>query len=452
MILTVAALIVPLALLFFADPETYIVTGAFLYGILLCYRYARNERSVLDIIFFFTYLILAILQIAVGIQRFVPYTGSVIYALLAIVFFLASTGMPLTNAASKTWQPEILLERSVGNGILALMNALALVFSLTLFPSITYIIVPLVFTFASIPASIFLPPVLIDGVMRLRARFIMSKEDAVVFKTVFGNIRGLVWVSDNLYAKEVWSEREREMFFSVLEKGYFSIYQKSKNPSKGTYADFMGAIRQEYAAYARRSSSFVVYDTRTQAPVGCIRIVLGGPAHGGALPLEGCVPVSLADLGAAVSCVAEAGRFVILPSDPLKAKVLEPLFSLMIVKALLSRVRVIITDAMEESAVIYEKMGLKRIAGPFFDTELYQNSWLCAADIAAMLGDDASGIWEPSKRGPGAQKMIARYLSSVQYANGRLLRKQKPCLRPGDPIAPFLRTGESAINDKGNPE
>lgn len=439
MILTVAALILPLALLFFADLDTYIVTCAFLYGILLCYRYARNERSVLDMVFFFTYLIFSVLQTAIGIQRFVPFTGSVIYALLTAVFFLASTGMPLTTAASKTWQPEILLERSVGNGILAVMNGLALIFSLTLFPSVSYIIVPLVFTFASIPASIFLPPILIDGVMRLRARFIMSKEDAAVFKRVFGNIRGLVWVSDTLYAKEVWSESEREMFFSVLEKGYFSIYQKSKNPSKGTYAEFMNAIREEYAAFARRSSSFIVYDTRTQAPVGCIRIVLGGPAHGGALPLEGCVPVSLADLAAAVSCVAEAGRIVILPSGPLKAKVLELLVSLMIVKALLSRVRVIITDAMEGSAAIYEKMGLKRIAGPFFDTEFSQNSWLCAADIAALLGTDASGIWERSKSGPRAQKTIASYLSSVQDENRRLLKKQKPCLYPGDPIAPFIR-------------
>lgn len=287
MILTVAALILPLALLFFADLDTYIVTCAFLYGILLCYRYARNERSVLDMVFFFTYLILSVLQTAIGIQRFVPFTGSVIYALLTAVFFLASTGMPLTTAASKTWQPEILLERSVGNGILAVMNGLALIFSLTLFPSVSYIIVPLVFTFASIPASIFLPPILIDGVMRLRARFIMSKEDAAVFKRVFGNIRGLVWVSDTLYAKEVWSESEREMFFSVLEKGYFSIYQKSKNPSKGTYAEFMNAIREEYAAFARRSSSFIVYDTRTQAPVGCIRIVLGGPAHGGGASARG---------------------------------------------------------------------------------------------------------------------------------------------------------------------
>lgn len=451
MILTVAALIVPLALLFFADLETYIVTCAFLYGILLCYRYARNERSVLDIVFFSTYLILAVLQIAVGIQRFVPYTGSVIYALLAVVFFLAATGMPLTTAASKTWQPEIIAERSAGNVILALMNALALVFSLTLFPSISYIIVPLVFTIASIPASIFLPSVLLDGAMALRARFIMSKEDAAVFKRVFGNIRGLVWVSDNLYAKEVWSESERDLFFSVLEKGYFSIYQKSKNPSKGTYAEFMDAIRAEYAAYARRSSSFIVYDTRTQAPVGCIRIVLGGPARG-ALPLEGCVPVSLAGLGDAVSCVAEAGRIVILPSGPLKAKVLEILVSLMIVKALLSRVRVIITDAMEGSAAIYEKMGLKRIAGPFFDTEFSQNSWLCAADIAAMLGNDASGIWERSKRGQRAQKTIAGYLASVQDANGRLQKAGKPFLRPGDPIAPFLRTEESAISDKENPE
>ncbi len=448
MILTIAAFLIPLILLIFADLEVYIATCAFMYGVLICYRYARKDKSILDIIFFFTYSTLALLQITTGLDRFIPYTGTVIYGVLAIVFFLASLGLPLTNNDVNTWKPEILLERRITNLLLAIMNSVAFMCSLVLFPSILYIIIPLVITVISIPVSIFLSPVLINMYMRIQASFYMSSDEIKNLKKIFGNIRGLRWVSDSLYAKEVMSDFEREMFFSVLARGYYKIYQKSQNKSKGTYQDFILDIKKEYIKYAKRSSSFIVYDTNTNAPVGCIRIVLGGPAHGGSLPLENFIPVSLSALGEATLGIAEIGRLVIIPSGPLKAKVLEILVSLMIVKALFSRVRVILTDAMEESVSLYEKMGLKRIAGPFYDTEFSQNTWLCAADMAILLSDGGASLWDHLKSSPGAKITIKNFLSYIQETNKRFSKKNKPYLLPGSPIETLIKTKDSLMKNE----
>ncbi|WP_304224603.1 hypothetical protein, partial [Gracilinema caldarium] len=239
MILTIAAFILPFALIIFADLEIYIATCAFIYGILICYRYARNEYSILDILLFLTYLTLTLLQFNIGLDRFIPYTGTIIYGILAIVFFFASLGLPLTSASKNTWQPEIIFERRITNLLLAIMNITAFILSIVLFPSLLYIIIPLFITVISIPTAIYFLPFLIDFFVKIHASFFMSSEEIKKLKKIFGNIRGLRWVSDSLYAKEVLSEYEREMFFSVLEKGYYNIYQKSQNKTKGTYSDFI---------------------------------------------------------------------------------------------------------------------------------------------------------------------------------------------------------------------
>src|SRR5690606_4486991 len=117
---------------------------------------------------------------------------------------------------------------------------------------------------SSIPISVFLSPFIIDKAMEIRARFIISEKDIIIFKKTFGNLRGIFWISDSLYAKEVMSEAEREMFFSVLEKGYFSIFQKSQKRDKDSYTEFIDRIRKEYTVFARYTSAFIVYDTKTQ--------------------------------------------------------------------------------------------------------------------------------------------------------------------------------------------
>ncbi|MCX7656084.1 hypothetical protein [Treponema sp. J25] len=448
MILTILAFILPLGLLFLVDLDTYIVTSAFLYGLLLCYRYAKNQRYILDIVFFIVYLTLTVIQIIFGIQRFIPFTGSVIYATLSIVFFISSIGVPLTNDNRKPLYPEILIERSIGNSILSIMNFLAFTFSIVLFPSILYIIVPLVFSLSSIPISVFLSPFIIDKAMEIRARFIISEKDIIIFKKTFGNLRGIFWISDSLYAKEVMSEAEREMFFSVLEKGYFSIFQKSQKRDKDSYTEFIDRIRKEYTVFARYTSAFIVYDTKTQNPVGCIRLVVGeNTSPRVALPLETYLPVSLTELQKSVGCIAEAGRLVIIPSGPLKAKVLELLVSLMMVKALLRRVRIIITDAMEGTVGLYEKMGLVCIGGPFFDTEFFQNSWLCAVDVADFLSKK-SDLWDRLKNSPQAQKTIARYMAAVENKNRYLYKKNKPFLAVGEPISSFIKIDEDKVLKK----
>jgi len=103
---------------------------------------------------------------------------------------------------------------------------------------------------------------------------------------------------------------------------------------------------------------------------------------------------------------------------------------------------------MEESVSLYEKMGLKRIAGPFYDTEFSQNTWLCAADMAILLSDGGASLWDHLKSSPGAKITIKNFLSYIQETNKRFSKKNKPYLLPGSPIETLIKTKDSLMKNE----
>ncbi|MCX7655967.1 MAG: hypothetical protein N2Z76_05540 [Treponemataceae bacterium] len=428
MILTILAFILPFFLIFFVDVEIYLVTCAYLYSVLVSYKATRKEWNLIDILLLGIYLFLFFLNSVFKISNFIPYTGAVIYFSLSIVFLIASKGVPIISTKTRKRDPDLLFQQKVTYLFLVFLNVLAFILTFVLFPSIYYIIVPLCISIGSIPFVIFLLPKCIDFFLGVRARFFLSEEQSIKIKEIFENLWGFMWISDNLYGKEVWNQKEREMFFNIIEKGYFSIYQKSKDLSCKNYNDFIKKIKEEYFEYAHASTTFVVYDSNIKSPVGCIRMVIKRKPFKEKLPMEKYIPVSLSRLTSATLCVAEVGRFVILSQGVQKAKVLEILMNLVIVKAILSKVRILLTDAVEENILLYEKMGMIRIKGPFYDEEFHQNTWLMGVDVAAILSSEEKSVWSNSKYNPRAGKYIKKYLNYIKKQNEKLKKENKSYL------------------------
>lgn len=413
MILSIVAFTVPLVLLFVADVQTFLVTSAYLYGLVLCVRFVKRQRALVDTVLLVVYLSIAFAQIGLGVDRIIPYTGTFVYAALGLLSLVGVATTPWTLPRNKPLSRERVLEHRVGNGLMLIGDVIALYYSLALFPKLAYIVLPLAVTAAAVLSSIFLSSPLIKLGASLRALVFMSQESRSAFREEFGNVRGLCLASERLLAKEVVTDRERELFFGVLEKAYYPLFQRSHTDPEGGYPALIERMRNEHTHYDVRASTFIVYDRRSRLPVGCLRIVSSNSA-GAPLPLESWLPVTLAPLRKKARRLSEVGRLAIVGQAPDRARILGALVELMVVKLLLTGTRLLFTDALQGSMRLYQKMGLRQIGGPYEDAEFHQSSYLCVADIAELVAGSSIAPWERMKQSRLATFTIHHYLRTVR--------------------------------------
>lgn len=157
MFLTIAALIIPIILLFVADVQTFLATCLLTNGLVICYRIYRRENPISQVLLFAVYgLLLAIMAIG-NSHRFEPFTGSFIYGSLALLSLIGCLTTPWTLPASQAHNPQKRRQHRLGNAVLLVFNAGALWLSVSLFPNPLYIYLPLGLTALSIPTSRLLP-------------------------------------------------------------------------------------------------------------------------------------------------------------------------------------------------------------------------------------------------------------------------------------------------------
>ncbi len=394
--------------LFFLPMDLYIVTVLALYGLVVIYEWAFKDIQVLDLAFFIIYIGINIIYYFLGFKNIVPFTGTLFYGVLFLVSFQGViTGKPWTLQKYRRWKKDLRESHLATAVIMSLGYGLALWFSLRLFPSSTYIWVPLVITGITVPLSIFAADLLVEWYWTLVAMIFTPLDQRRNIKAAFGSLRGFGASSGSYVAKEVVTDGDRDLFFKALCQGYSQIrHREGETPEV-----FEKNIREEYELHGERTFAAVVLDTRTQKPVGTIRLVWAkGSSHN--LPLESFIPFTPGVRGSGVR-IGEVGRLAILENGPGKARILELLIQLFIVKCLFLRIHTLYTDALGSAVPLYRKMGLMEKSGPFMDQEFHQESYLMELSIPKILTETTTTVWERMKSHPFARRTISGYLKKV---------------------------------------
>lgn len=365
MIITLFALIIPMFLLFFVDLDIYLMTTTYLYACVVLYKISASKKLLIDSILLSLYFCLMMLNKISSFSDLIPYMGSLIYFVLSVYFALCIF-------MRKIYKSKInRLENILLNIFLTGANIISLILSIQLFPKMAYIIIPLVISLLSIPFSIFLPSIIIKLAGFCKSKILLDKEQLTNMNAIFGNLNGFYHISGNYYTKEVYTEKEKEIFLDILKQGYTKIYQNSSN--KTGVEKFFDDIKTEYEKYQNNSDAFIVYDNLNKKFIGCLRFVKGTKSN--RLPMENYINIKIKNKY--INEVCEIGRLSINSNPIENAKVMQQLLFIAMSKILFNKVKYIITDALINVLPIYTKLGMQIIGNEHFDHEFNQKSYIC---------------------------------------------------------------------------
>lgn len=408
MIKSMAVFGLTIAALFFLPMDLYITTVLGVYALLIIQEWFVRDVKLLDGAFLVLYGALNVLYHFLGFKDIIPFTGTLFYGALTLVSLAGLIlGRPWTLQESRRWQKDLRESHLATAFLMTLGYGLALGLSVGLFPSSSYIWAPLVVTGVTIPLSIFLADPLAEGVWRLVARVFTPPEDRALVRKTFGNLRGFAVSSGTYAAKEVVTPQDRELFFQALCQGYSQIrHREGETPEA-----FEKGLREEFQIHGARTFAAVVVDTRNGKPVGTVRLVWSSK-EGEPLPLESFIPFER-EQETRGKVLGEVGRLAILESGPGKARILELLIQLFMVKTLFKRVHTLYTDALASAIPVYKKMGLETLSGPLEDQEFHTVSYLMKLSVPQVLSAGTSPAWERMKSHPWAKKTINSYLKTL---------------------------------------
>jgi hypothetical protein len=154
MILSLTVLLGLVAALFLLPLQVFLITAVYCYSMLILWRLYLKNIALLDIVVLIIYSAIAILYFLFGLKDIVPFTGSFFYGAIGLTSLVGGViGRPFTlMKIGEKPKSEIIYHRLM-NIIMGLLYSIALYLSIVLFPSSTYIIVPIVISIVAIPLS-----------------------------------------------------------------------------------------------------------------------------------------------------------------------------------------------------------------------------------------------------------------------------------------------------------
>lgn len=379
MVISILAIFIVIALLFLLSIEVFLASAIYLYALLILMRAYKKNVNYLDVGVLLVYLFIGVLYFGFGFEQVIPYTGSIFYGALTIACFAGSIfGRPFTLSNIKQSSDEEIHYHRVMNLVMGVFYLGALFLSIFLFPSMMYIVMPLVLTAISIPGSIWLSRgILFLSQLRTEYHSYRNPDSFQLLDDLFGDHLGGFTIGERFAVKEVVTDQNRDLFFDTLFRNYTGIYQRSELKDKITYEQFSDSIKEEFQKYADQSCAFVVIDRVTCKGVGTIRAVWSD-----ILPLEHYNPISLERLRKVPVKMAEIGRFSISMEGQEKSHILKVLLKTLFARLYLEGIELLLSVGTQEACFLYQKAGFKLMKKSFLDTEIGQPVNLCWFNLA----------------------------------------------------------------------
>ncbi len=214
MVISILAIFIVIALLFLLSIEVFLASAIYLYALLILMRAYKKNVNYLDVGVLLVYLFIGVLYFGFGFEQVIPYTGSIFYGALTIACFAGSIfGRPFTLSNIKQSSDEEIHYHRVMNLVMGVFYLGALFLSIFLFPSMMYIVMPLVLTAISIPGSIWLSRgILFLSQLRTEYHSYRNPDSFQLLDDLFGDHLGGFTIGERFAVKEVVTDQNRDLF------------------------------------------------------------------------------------------------------------------------------------------------------------------------------------------------------------------------------------------------
>jgi hypothetical protein len=379
MYLSLLVLFLTLSLLFFLPVEYLSISGLYLTSLLLIIKSYKKEIILLDWIVFFVYLVMSIVYYLLSFDDIIPFMGSFFYGSIAFCSILGaifSKPFTLVNGEDEVTQEDMLYHRTLSL-IMGIIYIPAFVTSIVLFPSATYIYVPIIISIVAIPISIFLTKYILQENPLIKDIFEFYKNRSKLID-FFDNKDGMYKIDGKYIGKEVISNGDRELFINVLRDKYYELYNQSSLKKEISYEEYFKRIEDEYKEWESNSSSFVVLNMITKKAVGSIRLVYKRDK----LPVESFLPVSFDNFRKKNINCAEAGRLALLNLNGIeRGKVFGMLHYLIGSRLYAKGIEILFTSAVRWQVSFYKKLNFIVVGEAYKDRETQTFDYLCLYNI-----------------------------------------------------------------------